>query len=92
MSMDRLEVIFHGKVQGVWFRANCQKKAIELGLKGWVKNMPDGSVKAVVEGSRPIIEEHLEWNKHQQPYARVRDVEIKWGRATGEFSGFSIIR
>ena len=90
--MDRLEVIFHGKVQGVWFRANCQRKAIELGLRGWVKNLPDGSVKAVIEGSRPIIEEHLEWNRHYQPYARVDHVDTKWSRSSGEFSSFTIQR
>jgi acylphosphatase len=90
--MERLHVIYYGKVQGVWFRANCQRNAIDLGLTGWVRNLPDGTVEAVVEGERGRLEEHLRWCSDNQPYAKVTKVDIDWGPSTGEFSGFSIKR
>ena len=85
-------MIYHGKVQGVWFRANCQRNAIDLGLKGWVRNLPDRTVEEVAEGVRSRLEVHLQWCREKQPYAIVTEVEVDWGPATGEFSGFSIIR
>lgn len=90
--MERLHVIYRGKVQGVWFRANCQRNAIDLGLTGWVKNLPDRTVESVVEGERSKLEKHLNWCREKQPYARVEDAEVEWSPATGEFSGFSILR
>ena len=90
--MERLHVIFYGKVQGVWFRANCQKKAIELGLTGWVRNLPDRTVEAVIEGEKVVIEEHLEWCKHHQPFAWVDHVDIEWSLYKGEYNHFEIIR
>lgn len=90
--MDRLHMIFHGRVQGVWFRANCQKKAIELGLNGWVMNLPDGNVEVVIEGDKEKVEEHLHWCQNHQPYAKVTDVEVEWETATGEFLSFTIKR
>ena len=53
--MEKLRAIFHGKVQGVWFRVNCKKKADELSLVGWVKNLPDGTVETIVEGEREVL-------------------------------------
>ncbi|MCD6383946.1 MAG: acylphosphatase, partial [Thermoplasmata archaeon] len=49
MMKVRAHVFFYGRVQGVFFRANCQRKAMELGVSGWVRNLPDGSVEAVME-------------------------------------------
>jgi len=90
--MERLHVIFHGKVQGVWFRAKCQKKAIELGLTGWVKNLPDRSVEAIIEGDRKKIEVHLEWCRYHQPFARVDKVDLEWSNSMDEYQSFEIIR
>jgi len=90
--MDRLHVVYRGRVQGVWFRANCQKKAVELGVVGWVRNMPNGSVESVAEGDRGKLEELLEWNKDHQPMARVTETEVRWERPSGEFREFRILR
>ncbi|MGA1820721.1 MAG: acylphosphatase [Thermoplasmatota archaeon] len=90
--MERLHVVYRGRVQGVWFRANCQKKAVELGAVGWVRNMPDGSVESVAEGDRGNLEKLLDWNAHQQPMARVTSTEVIWEKPTGEFRDFRIIR
>jgi acylphosphatase len=86
----RAVVIFRGRVQGVYFRANCAERAETLGLHGYVRNLPDGSVEAVFEGDRPGIEMCIEWNKTSQPYARVEAVEITWHEPKGEFRGFRV--
>ena len=85
----RAKVTFKGRVQGVFFRANCEEKARDLGLSGYVRNLVNGDVEAVFEGERGLVEEAIEWNKASQPYAVVRDASVEWGKATGEFSGFS---
>lgn len=90
--MPRARVTYSGKVQGVWFRANSQKKAVELSLGGWVRNLPDGKVECVVEGSLEKIREFIGWNETEQPFARVNNVQIEWMDDTGEFTEFRIIR
>ncbi|HUV47201.1 MAG TPA: acylphosphatase [Candidatus Bathyarchaeia archaeon] len=57
----KIKVIISGKVQGVFFRAYTEKKANELGLRGWVKNLPGGQVEAVFDGVQAKIEEMIEW-------------------------------
>ncbi len=88
----RATVLFHGRVQGVYFRAHCEEKALSLGLEGYVRNLPDGSVEAVFEGERSLIEECIEWNRTSQPAARVTSVDVAWEDATGEFRGFTVWR
>lgn len=88
----RAVVLFLGRVQGVYFRANCAEKAESLGLEGYVMNRWDGSVEAVFEGERSIIERCIEWNKTSQPHARVESVEVSWSEPMGEFQGFSVRR
>lgn len=86
----RAMVRFHGHVQGVYFRANCEEKARSLGLDGYVRNLPGGGVEAVFEGERALIEACIEWNRTSQPAARVASVDVEWGEATGEFRGFHV--
>jgi len=86
----RAHVIFSGRVQGVWFRANTHGKASELEITGWIRNLPDGSVEAVFEGSEKLITEAIQWCKTSQPHARVDSAEITIGNYTGEFHGFDI--
>src|SRR5207249_7352515 len=75
---------------GVYFRANCAEKAESLGLHGYVRNLPDGSVEAVFEEDRPGIEACINWNKTSQPYARVETVEVTWSEARGDARGFHV--
>lgn len=88
----RARVIFHGRVQGVNFRAYCAGRAESLGLDGYVQNLADGSVEAVFEGDRSVIEACIEWNKTSQPYALVDSVEVSWHPPRGEFRGFQVRR
>lgn len=53
--MTTIAYTFHGNVQGIGFRAHVKKKAVELGITGWVKNMDDGSVKALFSGDPEMI-------------------------------------
>lgn len=64
-----------GRVQGVGFRAATQAKAREIGLAGWVRNCPDGSVELVARGSADAVEALATWLQHGPAAARVDQVE-----------------
>ena len=87
---SRAHVVFKGKVQGVFFRANTERKAIELRIAGWVRNRDDGSVQAVFEGPKNRIEDLITWCQKHQPYAKVDDIEISWEEYQNEFDDFEI--
>ena len=66
-----------GRVQGVFFRAETQKKAQELKLTGWVRNCDDGSVEVYAQGEELIIDELETWLHHGPNAAQVTDVQSK---------------
>jgi acylphosphatase len=66
-----------GGVQGVYYRASAQEKAIELGLNGFVSNMPDGNVYIEAEGDAAILDTFIEWCKVGPARAKVESVDIK---------------
>lgn len=91
--MRRLYAQVYGRVQGVGFRWFVQEHATRLGLTGYVRNLPDGSVEVVAEGERSALEEFLAFVLQVgPPGARVVEVSVHWGEATGEFLEFSIAR
>jgi len=90
MEKKRLEVIFFGKVQGVFFRVNTKKFAVRNNVKGWVANCPDGTVKAVFEGDEMKINATLAQCIHDQPYARVTDHRALWRPPKGKFETFKV--
>jgi len=71
-----IQAIVKGKVQGVWFRKYTRDKALELGIKGIVRNQPDGSVYVEAEGEPEALEKFIEWLHIGSPMARVDEVEI----------------
>lgn len=85
------EVLVSGLVQGVWYRAFTQQAAEELGLMGWVRNLPDGRVQAEVEGPRKHVEDLLSRLRVGPPGAVVTDVAVTWKAATGRPRGFTIM-
>ena len=91
VKKSRAHVFFTGKVQGVYFRAHAKQKAGELGVDGWVRNVPDGRVEAVFEGHKEDVEAIIEYCKFGQPYARVLEAMVEWGQSRGE-TGFAIIQ
>lgn len=66
----------HGRVQGVFYRQSTREKARELGLSGWVKNMPDGTVEALAAGPENVIDELIAWCRQGPAYARVEKVDV----------------
>ncbi len=86
----RAHVIVEGRVQGVFFRAYTSDEAKKLGLTGWVRNRPDGSVEAVVEGDTESIETMLHWFHQGSPGSRVTDVKVQEESPVGDMSGFEI--
>jgi acylphosphatase len=88
----RVHLFISGLVQGVFFRANTQTKAEELGVSGWVKNLADGRVEVVAEGEMKKLEELVAWSRQGPSGARIDTVEVGWEEATGEFSRFQIRR
>ncbi len=73
----RVAMRVHGKVQGVFFRASTQGKALELGLNGFVQNEPDGTVYLEAEGAPEALKALETW-AHQGPdHARVEKVEVE---------------
>jgi acylphosphatase len=81
----------YGRVQGIFFRDSTQRKARELGLTGWVRNEPDGTVKIVAEGEEGDLKKLIKWCYNGPRLARVEKVDIEWAEATGEFERFEII-
>ena len=81
-----------GRVQGVFFRYETKSLADELGVKGWVRNLPDGRVEAVFEGEETLVRRMIDFCRKGPPGARVTGVEIEWEEYKGEFKGFAIRR
>ena len=86
----RLKLIISGRVQGVCYRWFTRDTAAELGLTGWVRNLPDGTVEAVVEGEKEKLEQLLGRCRRGPDLARVDDIQAEWEEGTGEFQDFSI--
>jgi len=80
-----------GKVQGVFFRASTKEKAIELGISGWVRNEPDGSVLIEAEGNETKMIEFRRWCTIGSPAARVEGIKVEEIQS-GKYSIFEIIR
>jgi len=77
-------------VQGVFFRAGTQSKAKELGLVGWVKNTPNGSVEAVFEGASDRVEDMIKWCHQGPSTAKVNQVTVTPETVTSKCKGFEI--
>jgi acylphosphatase len=90
MDPMRLKLKISGRVQGVCYRWYTRDTAAELGLTGWVRNLPDGTVELVAEGARGKLEQLLDCCRRGPDLARVSDIQTEWEDETGEFQEFSI--
>jgi len=86
----RAHIYVSGIVQGVFFRSNVRSWARGCGLCGWVRNLSDGRVEAILEGEEERIEEVISFCRIGPPGAKVDKVDVKWEDYRGEFSGFEI--
>ena len=87
----RAHVIVSGTVQGVGFRFSTLDEAIQLGVSGWVRNLPDGRVEAVFEGSKADVEEVIQWCHKGPPAAVVKAVTVEYETPEG-LRGFEMWR
>lgn len=90
MSKVRAELNIQGRVQGVFFRQSTKETAVRLGLTGWARNCPDGSVEVVFEGERQAVDVAIAWCRQGPTAAKVREVKVEWQDFVGEFDGFGI--
>jgi acylphosphatase len=85
----RYRVLVSGRVQGVYFRDTCRRVASRRGVSGWVRNLPDGRVEAVLEGPPDGVEQVAEWARHGPAGAAVTDVSVRSEQPQG-LSGFRV--
>ena len=91
MSSKRIRIIVTGKVQGVFFRQALKVMAKKNNVFGWVKNLKDGRVEAVLEGAEEKVSRLVEWSHGRPANARVEDVDIHNEKFSGEFSKFDVL-
>jgi acylphosphatase len=75
--MVRYRVLVSGRVQGVYFRDACRQLALQRGVRGWVRNLPDGRVEAVFEGPAGDVQHLVDWAWHGPRSAVVADVSVQ---------------
>jgi acylphosphatase len=90
-AIIRAHVLVSGRVQGVGYRASTWDTAILLKLNGWVKNLRDGRVEAVFEGTDDQVEEMIRWCHKGPPTAVVREVQVEYESPEG-LRGFQVLR
>lgn len=75
--MVRYRVLISGRVQGVFFRDTCRRLAVEHGVVGWVRNLPDGRVEAVFEGLADDVRRLVDWAHRGPRLAVVEEVTVE---------------
>jgi acylphosphatase len=89
-DLASVQVIVHGRVQGVFFRAFVSERAMQLGLTGYVRNLPGGMVEVNAEGERKQLDQLISYLKVGPPSAKVGKVVTNWSEYTGSYSEFRI--
>lgn len=87
---ERVDAVIRGGVQGVGFRYFVLRRAAELGLDGWVRNEPDGTVRCRAEGDRQALEALVAALRDGPSGAWVQAVDVAWAPASGGLGPFTI--
>lgn len=90
MPNSAVHMIAHGRVQGVGFRFYVRERAVPFGLKGWVRNLPDGSVEIHAEGKKDILDLFIAEIRKGPTFGNVSDLDEEWTDPTNRYTGFSI--
>jgi len=88
--MKCLHIIISGRVQGVFFRQNAKNKALELGLKGYARNLEDGTVEVVAQGDEIKLKEMVEFIRKGPGISKVNDIKMR-SKELENFNNFEII-
>jgi acylphosphatase len=91
IDLVRVRVFAGGRVQGVAYRFYAEKCAARLGVSGWVRNLPDGRVEVLAEGSGEVVESFLDLLKEGPRLALVESFDVRREPSTGEFADFRIV-
>jgi len=86
----RAHIWISGQVQGVFFRDATQRKAEDLHITGWVRNLPDSRVEAIFEGDKEVVSKIIDWTKEGPDTARIEEFKVKWEKYKDEFDSFQI--
>jgi len=89
--MKTVRLIIKGKVQGDFYRATAKDIADLIGVKGWVKNLPNNDVEITATAAEDVLQKFIAWCKQGPPKARVDEVTVEELNVE-EFKGFKIIR
>lgn len=87
---ENRHIRIHGKVQGVGYRFYVTRIARRLGLKGWVRNLRDGCVEAIVEGEKEKIDEWIDDVREGPRYAEVTRIDQETREFTGKLPDFDV--
>lgn len=91
MENIRVRLIIEGRVQGVWFRDSTRRQAQMLGVTGWVRNRPEGSVEVLAEGREEAVQQLAVWCRKGPPGSRVDRVMEEVEAWQDEFDSFDIV-
>lgn len=86
-----VHILVSGKVQGVAFRYYARNVAEELEIAGWIKNLNDGRVELMIEGTKLSLEKMIEWCTHGPDRAIVENIVVDWLPCIKKYSQFQII-
>jgi len=89
-NLKRIHVLITGRVQGVFYRRFTQLRAEQLGVFGWVRNLPDGRVEVVAEGNQLSVDKLLVMLSEGPPGAITEAVEVSEQQFSGDIDGFSV--
>ena len=90
MKLTRRHVFVTGKVQGVGFRYSARSRACELGVTGWVRNLPDRRVELCFQGEPGAMDEMEDWCRTGPPFSRVADISVSENEPVEGETGFEI--
>jgi acylphosphatase len=82
-TTSRAHVWVSGRVQGVYYRAYAEEEAAFRAVQGWIRNLHDGRVEAVFEGSPMAVEAMVQWCRRGSPASLVTDVQVAWEEPAG---------
>lgn len=89
--MKKVRAIVSGRVQGVWYRAHTREQAVALGIVGFVRNLPDGTVEIVAQGEDAQVDTLMDWARIGPRMAEVIDVRVREMAEDEEFDSFEVV-
>lgn len=91
MTQKRVHLYVSGKVQGVYFRQGMKETAEKNNVKGWVRNLPDKSVEAILKGEESNVDAVIDWSNFGPPGALVNELKVVAENSIEEFTDFEIL-